>query len=724
MKTLIHSQSSFKKSILILIIICSKFLAAAQEVAINDRSFLVMNGNVSLVVNNAALRNNGNFSAGTGTVKFTGNQDTTNSYLTGQNGIVFYNLTVDNSSAVVLKSTAAVQNTLTVNNGTLYTDSNLTLKSNNVLTARVAPIPAGAAVNGKVKVERFIPARRAWRILTSPLTNTGTIFKNWQNSGIYQAGINTFVTGPNPGSANGLDVSPQNNVSMKTWDATSQAFSNVSNTKVNLSAGLSGSADNTAYFMFVRGDRNTQNFSTTTCNFTTLSSVGNLQTGTQKFTASNKAGGYTMIGNPYASPVDFSKVTRNNVINRFYVWDPTLNQLGGYVMLDDLSNSGTYVKTVNGSAQTKEIQSGQGFFVQTITDGPASITFTENSKSTNNNTAVFRPTGVNPKITLGLNLVNSDGTLTVADGTLAEFNSSFDNNVDIYDALKFTNTNENIAFVRNGSTLAAERRLFPVDTDTLYLKLWKTTARNYQFQINADDVNASQIILQDTYLKLDVPVSTSGANTYNFTVDGTAASADPSRFRIVFRNFSVLPVTFTSVTAVVKNSQVAVNWKTEAENNIAEYVVESSTDGSNFSKKGNVDAIINSTSNSYQWIDVSPAQNTNYYRIKAIEKDGTIRYSNIVKATITQAVVASMKIYPNPVTDNVINLQMINQQKGTYQITLTNAAGQALYTESKNNNSSSNTISVAPSMKLAAGIYQLEVVTPENTKTTLQVMVK
>lgn len=722
MKTLIHSQSSFKKSILILIIVCSKFLAAAQEVAINDRSFLVMNGNVSLVVNNAALKNNGNFSAGTGTVKFTGSQDTTNSYLTGQNSTVFYNLTVDNSSAVALKSTAAVQNTLTVNKGTLYTDSNLTLKSNNALTARVAPIPSGATVNGKVKVERFIPARRAWRILTSPLTNTGTIFNNWQNSGIYQVGINTFVTGPNPNSVNGLDVSPQNNISMKTWDATSQAFINVSNTKVNLSAGSLGSADNTAYFMFVRGDRNTQNFSTSACNFTTLSSVGNLQTGTQTFTASNKAGGYTMIGNPYASPVDFSKVTKTNIINRFYVWDPTLNQLGGYVMLDDLSNSGNYVKTVAASSQTKDIQSGQGFFVQTITAGSASITFTENSKS-NNNTAAFRPTGVNPKITLGLNLVNSDGTITVADGTLAEFNSSFDNNVDIYDALKFTNTNENIAFVRNGNTLAAERRLFPVDTDTLYLKLWKTTARNYQFQINADDVNASQIILQDTYLKLDVPVSIAGGNTYNFAVDGTAASADPYRFRIIFRNFSVLPVTFTSVTAVAKNSQVVVNWKTEAENNIAEYVVESSTDGSNFSKKGNVDAISNSTSNSYEWNDVSPAQNINYYRIKAIEKDGTVRYSNIVKVSITQATVASMRIYPNPVTGNVINLQMMNQQKGTYQLTLSNAAGQALYTESRNSSSSSNTISVVPSTKLAAGIYQLEVITPENTKTTLQVMV-
>src|SRR4051812_41392316 len=71
---------------------------SAQEIAINQRSHIVLNGNVSLVINNASLKNNGSFSAGTGTVKFTGYSDTTSSFLEGGNNTTFYNLTIDKAA--------------------------------------------------------------------------------------------------------------------------------------------------------------------------------------------------------------------------------------------------------------------------------------------------------------------------------------------------------------------------------------------------------------------------------------------------------------------------------------------------------------------------------------------------------------------------------------------------------------------------------------------------
>jgi len=725
MKTSIYSANNFTKTLLATFFFFLVNVIHAQEISINQRSHIVLNGNVSLVVNNAAFINNGNVSTGTGTVKFTGYNDTTGSYIGGSNSTSFYNLTVDKAAyGTVLKSGADIINTLTVSTGTLYTDSNLTLKSDAAFTARLAPVGAAAYITGKANIERYIPARRAWRMLTAPLTDAGSIFNTWQNSGVYQPGLNTFVTGPNATGANGLDASPQNNVSMKTWNSATQQFNNVTNTKVAISAGNNGSADNTAYFIFVRGDRDQANFSTATCNATTLTSNGRLQTGTQVFNVAGAPGAYTMVGNPYASPIDFSTLTKTNLVNRFYVWDPSLNMLGGYVMLDDLSNSGTYNKTVTGSSQTKDIQSGQAFLVQTKNNAAASLTFNEANKSSVNNNLMFRPaSGSSQFLRINLNIVTADSSLLLADGIFAEYNDNFSEAVNQDDAAKFTNINENICFVRNGSGLAAERRPFISEIDTLFLKLWKTTPNKYQFDIVPADFAGTNIFVEDTYLDTTVPVNEFGTTAYNFTIDGNAASAHVNRFRIILKKYNVLPVTVSSVSAVLQNNNVAVEWKVENELNITKYEVQKSVTGSDFSTTGVVAATGNNNlHNTYNWTDVTAAQGTNFYRIKIYDRSGVTKYSSIVKVVTGKTVTSSMGIYPNPVTNNIINLELGNQPKGIYKMRLTNTIGQVLYSSSMNSNSGNGTLLINVPVKMSPGIYQLEVITPEN-KTAVETVV-
>jgi hypothetical protein len=711
-------NTSKTTTLLIALLLCT--IVHAQQITISQRSHIVMNGNVSLVVNNAAFKNNGNFSAGTGTVAFSGNTDSSTTYINGSANTVFYNLTINKSNgAIALKSAADVKNTLSVNSGTLYTDSNLTLKSDAALTARVAPVTG--VISGKAKVERYIPARRAWRMLTAPLTSSNTIFKTWQNNGIYQDGINTFITGPNATEANGLDASPQNNVSMKTWNASTQQFNAISNTKVAISAGNNGSADNTAYFIFVRGDRNSNNFSTATCNATTLSSTGKLQTGTQTFTASASAGAYTMIGNPYASPVDFSSLTRANLVNRFYVWDPSLNQLGGYVMMDDLSNTGTYTKSVSGSNMTKEIQSGQAFLVETKNAGAASLIFNEANKVTYNNAAMFRPTTGNApqSVRVNLNIVNADSTLTLADGIVAEFSNNFSDGIDRDDAMKFTNINENIAFIRNGTAMAAERRPSVEAIDTLFIKLWKTTPKNYQFNITPDAFYGVNIVLQDLYLNTNLRLPLFGSTKVNFTIDANPASADVNRFRIIFQKYNVLPVTVTGIKASLQNNKVAVEWAVENEINIVKYEIEKSVDGSVFSTAGVVEALSGSNAhNTYNWLDVTPAPGANFYRLKIYDRNSETKYSAVVKVISVKSASGAISIYPNPVKGNTINVLLSNQSKGNYQLRLTSIAGQVLYTANMISENGNGVLAVNITSKLTAGSYQLEVITPDGKRNT------
>jgi hypothetical protein len=398
-------------------------------------------------------------------------------------------------------------------------------------------------------------------------------------------------------------------------------------------------------------------------------------------------------------------------------------------MIDDLTYSGTYTKSVAASNQSKDIQSGQAFFVQTNNNGAASIAFNENSKSDVNNNAMFRPATPSnmPSQFLRTNLyiVNNDNSLLLADGLFAEFNDNFSESVLLEDAPKFSNINENIALVRNNNVLAAERRPIVKTTDTVYLKIWKTTQRKYQFEFIPTNLNVTEIILQDSYLNTSNNLSLTAPTKINFTVDANAASAAANRFRIVFRNATVLPVTISSVKATQQNNNIAVEWKVENEINMLKYEVEKSTNGTVFTAAYAVNVNGNANANNtYNWLDVTAETGNNFYRIKTFGNNGEVKYSAIVKVNISSSKTSSMKIYPNPVTNNIINLQMANQPKGSYLLKLTNNIGQTIYTTSMISNSINSTLSINIPGKLTSGVYNLEINAPDNTKSTKTVIVE
>lgn len=721
--------------ILVVFLLHSAF-TAAQGIVINPRSSMVLNGDVTLVINNGSLKNDGSLIPTTSTVKFSGDTDTLTSNVNGSNKTIFHNLSIEKSAyGVSLKSAVGVRNVLAVTGGNLYTDSNLTLISDAALTARLAVVPSTSKIIGKANVERYVPARRAWRLMTAPVTGSNTIFNSWQNKGIYTPGLGTLVTGPNPTGAtgNGLDPSYQKNVSLKGWNPTSQALVNVLNTHVTASPGNTGSADNTGYFIFVRGDRDPVNTLVPNTNITTLTSIGSLQTGTQAFTAASTANGYTLIGNPYASPVDFDKVVRNNVVKRFYVWDPSINDVGGYVMMDDLDNDGIYVKSILATNQTKDIQSSQAFFVETKENGEAGVTFNETSKSGKNNNLAFRPQTNNTtsgagvgQIRTNLYLLAANNTTIFADGVIAEFNDIYSAGLDRDDAIKFGNVNENLALQRITTSLAAERRPALTINDTVLFKISKMVSRNYQFEFIVDGLQQQDMygILIDSYLNTNTIVSLAGTTTVNFAVNGTAASYAPNRFKLVFRQTAPLPVTITNVAAYQKNTNIAVDWKVANEMNMLKYDVEKSTNGTTFTRVAtiNVTGTYNAA-NSYNWLDENAVQGNNFYRIKSYDNNGEVKYSSIVKVTIGQKE-GSFSIYPNPIKGNVINLQINNQPAGKYHVRLTNNIGQVLYVSSFNINGGSNSQALNTGSKLPVGIYQLEIIGQDNNHNTQKVIVE
>lgn len=85
-------------------------------------------------------------------------------------------------------------------------------------------------------------------------------------------------------------------------------------------------------------------------------------------------------------------------------------------------------------------------------------------------------------------------------------------------------------------------------------------------------------------------------------------------------------------TATLNNNRVDVKFTTELENNLSHIVVERSTDGINFNDAGLVFTYGNTTNRSdYALPDNISKLNatTIFYRLKIVNGDGTVTYSNI-----------------------------------------------------------------------------------------------
>ena len=181
-----------------------------------------------------------------------------------------------------------------------------------------------------------------------------------------------------------------------------------------------------------------------------------------------------------------------------------------------------------------------------------------------------------------------------------------------------------------------------------------------------------------------------------------------------------MPVTITSVKAYQKNADIAVEWKVENESNMVQYEVEKSVDGNQFSKAATVTAK-NGAVHTYSWLDKNAVTGYNYYRIRSVDLNGKVSYTEIVKVFMGK-MVSEITIYPNPVTNGKINLQLTNQPAGIYGIRLLNPLGQVIVSKSVTHAEGSSSQSIPWDYNLAHGVYQLEVTKPDGDVKVIKVM--
>lgn len=200
----------------------------------------------------------------------------------------------------------------------------------------------------------------------------------------------------------------------------------------------------------------------------------------------------------------------------------------------------------------------------------------------------------------------------------------------------------------------------------------------------------------------------------NISADGNTAiiggpEDNPFGSAWVFADTSniTLPVTLTNFNAYLFGKGIQTAWTGYNETDLGSYDVERSNNSSHFSSIANIPAKTNAAlENNYSWFDASPFMGDNFYRIKAISKDGSAQYSSIVKVTAGNAQ-SSVQVYPNPVDGKIIHLQLNNIAAGNYIISLYNTNGETLYRKSFQHAGGNGSVTI--NLKnVAAGIYQIE----------------
>lgn len=190
------------------------------------------------------------------------------------------------------------------------------------------------------------------------------------------------------------------------------------------------------------------------------------------------------------------------------------------------------------------------------------------------------------------------------------------------------------------------------------------------------------------------------------------------RYQTVFDGI----VELVKFTGKYSNQAILLHWETQVEIDLANFVVERSEDGENFTdfeEIGTVPAAGNSAvSLSYDLADQNPLKGVSYYRLRVVKESGAFYYSNIIKIDFGGLNASAFYVYPNPASrGSDIKVEVDNLNPGeSATFFISDLSGKKLLTQEVEADAAGLLqLDVTVSEKLRNGIYSLTVVTPVKT---------
>lgn len=677
-------------------------------------------GSGSIIVD-ASLSTSGMLTLSSGDLKVGGNYTNSGTFTAGS-GTVYFNgasaqALADNSSAGTLlnncdfsgggtKTLSGTGKFGVSSSGVLTMEASTTLQTGNILTlysassgsATVGAIPSTSGITGTVNVQRYISGGsntyRSYRLLSSPVytaTSNSINYFDLSYLPLYSPITGSLGTGGGmTKSGNPSMYLYRDNVAFTNSTFNTGNFRGIN--KINNSPLYSIGVDydgtynltvGTGVMFFYRGDlTNLANkFTTTTsAEATVMSSTGTLNqqavtvtnwytglTTLQCSTVTGNAGysGYNLVGNPYASSIDWNTYSTSTSTAGIYApgVSPTI-----YIFNPVSKVYATYSAGVGLNGGSNIIPSGQGFFVKASSTS-AQLIFHESAKTNaqltgptaSSGTTLLLSTAPIQNNVLQYLRMNLAADTINKEETILRFNNSSKTTFDINEDAQYLPGSGAVSLssITADSVQVAINNM-PLPKQTQSVKLVVKTTADGQFTLNMTEVKSIpqlfQVWLKDAYNKDSLDFRHNITYTFNVLHSDTN-SFGSNRFSVVIRQDPALMVHLLSFGASKTNNGAQVVWNTENEENYTNFTVERSSDGgATFSVLG---GLASSAEGTYSFLDKMPPAAADMYRLKIQDLNGTITYSNIVTLSYGNATTniakSNISIYPNP-SNGVINL--------------------------------------------------------------------
>jgi hypothetical protein len=204
------------------------------------------------------------------------------------------------------------------------------------------------------------------------------------------------------------------------------------------------------------------------------------------------------------------------------------------------------------------------------------------------------------------------------------------------------------------------------------------------------------------------PIDGNVTVSITYTVIDNANREDPTSAIVLLPFSTTLPVNTIELSGSYRSEMAGLNWFTKGETGVFAYEVERSENAIQFVKidqlnsKGDGD-------HQYQLTDrlTGYRQTAVYYRIKVVDQNGQLRYSNILKLSLSG--LKKVELLPNPFV-NAVNIQISAVQDGTAILRLLTSDGKEILKQTRSITSGNNSILLDNLGELAKGIYVIEII--------------
>jgi murein DD-endopeptidase MepM/ murein hydrolase activator NlpD len=200
---------------------------------------------------------------------------------------------------------------------------------------------------------------------------------------------------------------------------------------------------------------------------------------------------------------------------------------------------------------------------------------------------------------------------------------------------------------------------------------------------------------------------------YSWTLPTTGSVNGVWRYEVTYNsqtvtaNFGInttLPLTLISFAGKNSGGKAELTWETEEELNIEGFIVECSLDGTSFSRQlPKVNGKNSGGRNRYTTVDEKPCRGNNYYRLKILDKNGSVRYSQVIKIEFRDA---KLQIVVGPVPfKNQLSINIAGEFD-KIRLSVFNSSGQVVNTREL---SSTQGTTILNTSNLPAGVYVITI---------------